>query len=94
LTKVDAGRLDPFGNACSLAEVLEQLLHPRRRQRAIVAARPSLEADEDAITRHVAWPSSVNVLLQSTGKRRNRDEALAGLASYAEIEVAIRLMRS
>jgi hypothetical protein len=64
-----------------LAEVLEQLLDSRRRKGAIVTARSTLEANEEAIAGDLAGSSPVDVLLEPARESRNGDEPLTGLAS-------------
>jgi hypothetical protein len=78
-----------LSDAGSLAQVLEELLNSRRRQRSVVTARSPLEANEDPISRYVARSSSVDVLLEPAGESRNWDEPLTGLASHPQVQVAI-----
>jgi hypothetical protein len=81
--------IDALGDACSLGEVLEQLLDSRRREGAIITAWSTLEANEDAIAGDFAGSSPVDVLLGPAREARNGDEPLTGLAPHSQIEVAI-----
>jgi hypothetical protein len=81
--------IDPLGDACSLAEVLQQLLDSRRREGAIVTAWSTLEASEDAIAGDLAGSSPVDVLLEPARQARDGDEPLTGLASHSQVEIAI-----
>jgi hypothetical protein len=84
----------PLGDACSLAEVLQQLLDSRRREGAIVTAWSTLEANEDAIAGDLAGSSPVDVLLEPARQARDGDEPLTGLASHSQERLRSRLIRS